>query len=134
MTRRNFILLVIVLVIVVIAIFVFLFSQPNTTTPGGEGTGTNFFSQFNPFASNKTKTPVVTPPVTTPGTEPGTTPETTSKLIKISSMPIAGFGVFSKERIKVVPVVTPDPTLTLPLAGEAAKTPPKTTKVVAPLT
>ncbi|MBI3888340.1 hypothetical protein HY311_00935 [Candidatus Nomurabacteria bacterium] len=135
MSRRNFILLVIVLAIVVIAIFGFLVFNSGPTTPGGESTGTNFFSQFNPFASSKTKTPPTTiPPVEIPNNEPGTTPETTAKLIKVSTMPVAGFAVFSQERIKEIPATNPTPTL--PLSGDGAtttpvvisKTPPKATK------
>lgn len=88
-----------------------MFSRP-ATTPSGDTTGTNFFSQFNPFASNNTKTPVVTPPVNVTGNEPGTNPETQAKLLKVSSMGVAGFTVFSKERIKEItapPAGTPPP-------------------------
>ncbi len=112
MSKRNFILLIIILIIIVIAIFGFLyFQQP--VTPAGEDTGgTNFFSQFNPFGNGKPNTtpPVVTPPVDVSGYKP--TQEEILKLKKVSSMPIAGFTVYQKERLKDVPVVMPETTPT----------------------
>jgi hypothetical protein len=51
------------------------------------------------------------PPTNISGNGPNTViPETVSKLIRVSSMPIAGFTVFSKERIKVMPTVQQTPT------------------------
>jgi len=138
MSKRNFILLIIVLVIVVIAIFGFLYFRPATNTTTGENTGTNFFSQFNPFASNKTKTPpVVTPPVDVSGYIPPVTQAINAKLIKVSSMPVAGYTVFSKERLKdvVAPLLgggvgegslAPNPTPTLPKGKGVTPTPPLT--------
>ena len=107
MSKRNFILLTIVLTIIILAVLGFLYSQRNATAPGEDGSGTNFISQFNPFGSDK---PTTTPPGTTPtdasGYEPGPTQEEV-QLRKVSSMPIAGFTVYLKERLKDVPVVTP---------------------------
>jgi hypothetical protein len=138
MSKRNFILLVIVIIIALVAIFGFLyFRQSPATTPTGSSTGTNFFSQFNPFGSGKTNTPpTTTPPVDVSGyVPPVTTPAEQPKFVKVSTMPIAGFAAFSKERLKAVPVVVPDVTTTITTSGG---TPPKmvakTTKVVAPLT
>ena len=113
MTKRNFILLIIILLITIILFFVFLnFRQPTTPTIKDTG-GTNFFSQFNPFASSKPTTPINTnPPIEIPQDNPDdTTPVTVSKLTKISSMPVAGYTVYSKERIKEI-----NPSLTLPLS------------------
>ena len=106
MSKRNFILLTIILSLAIIAVFGFLyFRQP--IKPIEESVGTNFISQFNPFGDNKPATPpVVTPPIDVSGYQPGATEET-SKLKKISSMPIAGFTVFSKERLKEVLVTPP---------------------------
>lgn len=128
MSKRNFILLIIVLAIVVVGVFGFLYLQQPSGTPG-DSTGTNFGSKFNPFGSNnKPVTPVVTPPVDVSGYEPtNTPPEVTAKLKKISSMPVAGYGVFSKERLKDIPV----PVVATPTDISATK---KTTKVTAPPT
>jgi hypothetical protein len=136
MSKRNFILLIIILIIALIAIFGFLYFQPKTTTPGAT-TGTNFLSQFNPFGNSTVKPPVVTPPVDVSGyTPPTETPASNSKLIKISSMPVAGYTVYSKERLKVVPIVssvltTPTDTST---TAPVVISKPKTTKTTAPLT
>ncbi|MFA5932105.1 MAG: hypothetical protein WC793_01880 [Candidatus Paceibacterota bacterium] len=124
MSKRNFILLIIILAIVVVGVFGFLYLQQPTGTLGVDTGGTNFGSQFNPFGNNnKPVTPAVTPPVDVSGYEPTpTNPDLLVKLRKISSMPIAGFTVFSKERLKDVPVVTPNNTTppSLPLSGEGA--------------
>lgn len=136
MSRRNFILLIIVLIIAVIGFFVFSSLNPGVTptTDTGGSTGTNFFSKiFNSFGNNKK--PSTTPPTTTPtGTTPPTAEETL-KLVKVSTVPVAGFTVFSKERLKEVIVPpetnTPDNTPT-PVENTTDK---KTnTKPVAPLT
>src|SRR3990167_6292253 len=108
MSKRNFILLTIILIIIVLVVLGFLYSQRNVTPPGEDSSGTNFIAQFNPFSSDK---PTTTPPGTTPtdvsGYEPGPTQEEEVQLRKVSSMPIAGFTVYLKERLKDVPVVTP---------------------------
>jgi len=134
MSKRNFILLIIILTIAIIAFFGFLYFHQNTTSPAGNNTGTNFISQFNPFGNNKPTTPSnTTPPVDISGNEIPTAPEATVKLKKISSMPIAGFTVFSKERLKDMPVATstvpPIDSTTAP-----ATTTKKTTKPIPPPT
>jgi hypothetical protein len=107
MSRRNFILLIIIFIIIGIAFFGFLYLQPKTTGPEGDNTGTNFISQFNPFANNKPTAPATTtPPTDITGDQPAQTPAINAKLKKISSVPVAGFTVFSKERLKEV-VVSP---------------------------
>ena len=98
MSKRNFILLTIILVIAVLLVFLFLFTRKNTTTPGVNGTGTNFISTF-PTGNNTTTPPNTTPPANVSGYIPPAS-ATTAKLIKVSTMPIAGFGVYSKERLK----------------------------------
>jgi hypothetical protein len=136
MSKRNFILLTIVLIIIVIIIFGFLYFQQKPTAPGEEGT--NFISQFNPFGTSKpTTTPTDTPPVDVSGYQPNPEEEIKLQLVKISSMPVAGFTVYQKERLKEVPIVTPevapiDPSQTLPLAGAGEK--PKATKPTPPAT
>jgi hypothetical protein len=124
MSKRNFILLIIVLIILLAGVFGFLyFNQPKSGTTGSSTPGTNFLSQFG-LGSGKQNTPVVTPPTNVSGYQPPA-PVAAPKLIKVSSMPIAGFTFFMKERLKAVPVVTTsvsDPTQTLPLAGESNTT------------
>ena len=103
MSKRNFILLIIILVIAIIIFFGFLYFNQGTTGPGGDNMGTNFISQFNPFKNNKPTTPPTTPPVDISDNGSDSTPPTVNvKLKKISSMPIAGFTVFSKERLKEI--------------------------------
>ena len=114
MSKRNLNLLIIALVIIIIAVFGFLYFRSKTNIPGNtNSTGSNFLSQFNPFGNGKTTTPVVTPPVNVSGYVPPAT-SATAKLIKISSMPIAGYTVFQQERLKNVPV--PVPSLPAPAA------------------
>lgn len=127
MAKRNFILLIIVLVIATIAVFGFLYFRQESTPPTGEeGGGSNFFfAQFNPFSSKPATPPGdTTTPVDVSGYVPSE-PETPSKLQKISTMPIAGFGLFNKERLKEIPIEPATP---------ATETPPeevkKTTTVV----
>src|SRR3989338_1434470 len=119
MSKRNFILLIIILVLVVIAVIGFLYFRKGTTMPGEENFGTNFLSQFNPFGSKKPTPPTVMPPVVdVSGYEPGSGEETLKvKLTKVSSMPIAGFVVFIKERLKEV-ATTPPPAPFLNEGGE----------------
>lgn len=106
MSRRNFILLIIISIIAAIAIFGFLYFRGQTKPPTDEGGETNFFSQFNPFGNNQTPTPPVKPPVDITDEQPDETEEA-SKLKKVSSMPIAGFAVFPKERLKEVLIAPP---------------------------
>ena len=107
MTKRNFILLIVILALTVISVLVFLVLREPGTEPSGEetGKGTNFISQFNPFAT-KPKPPAENPPAET---TPDELPVETEKLkfTKVSSMPIAGFAVFTKERLKDVPAIIP---------------------------
>src|SRR6185295_13416011 len=100
MSRRNFILLIIVLVIAVAVIFGFLFFREPTTNTGEDTGGTNFLSIFNPFASPPPPAPPATPPVNTPSPEPTPEEMLAVKLKKVSSMPVAGYGVYQKERLK----------------------------------
>jgi len=121
MSKRNFILLIIILVIILLFIFgYFYFYKNNNPIPGGEGTNFNF--DFNPFGGDKTNPPT-TPPTDVSGyTPPGEDEVVAQKLMKVSTMPIAGFGIFSKERFKEIPTVVEE------------ENTPTTAKPVAPLT
>lgn len=113
MSKRNFILLIIILVIAVISVFGFLYLQ--TPAPGEDTGGINFGSIFNPFGSSSPATPGAnTPPADVSGyqPEPTTTPEPTLKLKKVSSMPVAGFAAYSKERLIDVLAPTETPVAT----------------------
>ena len=119
MSKRNTILFITILILVIGAVWGFMYLRKDKDTTG-ETTPTNFLVKFNPF---KTKTPT-----TTPGDE-GNTPRdddntpgqsgNDTNLKMISSMPVAGFGLFSKERITDVvfkPAEGID-TVTTPVAG-----------------
>lgn len=139
MSRRNFILLIIVLGLAIIAILGFLYlRRPASNTTENNTEGTNFISQFNPFAA-KPAPETVTPPIDVSGYRPPDEETQKMQLEKVSSIPIAGFTVFIKERLKEVPVITPNPSLDLPLSGEGAPTSltgskiPKTTSTKKPV-
>ncbi|MFA6257139.1 MAG: hypothetical protein WCT29_02835 [Candidatus Paceibacterota bacterium] len=129
MSKRNFTLLIIVLVIVVAVLFGFLFYKNAPVAPGEEPGGTNFFSQFNPFSNNDSTTPDVTPPPTDISDYVPPEEETNLSLLKVSSMPVAGYTVFQKERFKEVPVVAPSA-----MEGEGALPAPVPTKPTPPQT
>lgn len=114
MQKRNFILLIASLVMIVFVTFmVFLYTSPKTNTNKGDNEGspiTNFFANFLPFGDNKNSS----------NTEEGVVDISNDNndiqvsqgsLNKISSMPVAGYGIFMKERFKEVPVVIPQPTI-----------------------
>ena len=106
MSKRNIILIIIFLLIVIIVFFGFLYIyKPSSSLPTETPQGTNFFADFLPFGKSKTSTPppAVTPPIDVSGyVPPTTTQQGVSKLQKISSMPVAGFGLFLKERFKEI--------------------------------
>lgn len=133
MSKRNFILLIIILTITLVVALGFLYVSRSPSTPGEEEGGTNFLSEFNPFGpSTPTTSPNNTPTNTDPANgEQGTgeIPTETSRLTKVSSMPIAGFTVYQKERFKEVPVVVPEVVET---AGTTTETEAKTTTTSKP--
>ena len=119
MSTRNFILLIIILSLGVIAVFVFLFFRKEPVLPPQDGAGINFDIPFG--GSGATKPPATLPPADISGYEPEPSEETQkAKLVKVSSMPVAGFTVFPKERIKEI-----NPSPTLPLSGEGVVPPDK---------
>jgi hypothetical protein len=137
MSKRNLKLLIIVLITITIATFGFLYFSNTSTVNQVVGIqGTNFISQFFPSSKPATQTPEVTPPANISGFEPAPTTQTPiAKLNKISSMPVAGFGIFMKERFKEVPTVVPIVTteqITTPTENTTITT--KTEKPTAPPT
>ena len=99
MSRKNLIILIIALAVIMVVFFGFFYLyQPSSPSSGGN-TGTNFFASFLPFGKGKTNTP--TSPANISGSGSSSPTENTQlKLKKISSMPIAGYGLFTKERLK----------------------------------
>lgn len=119
------------MVIIVAMVFGFLFLRQGSNPTGVDTGGTNFGSIFNPFGSNNKPTPPkTTPPVDVSGYQPPSE-VVTPKLIKVSSMPVAGFGVFSKERLIDVPVTPPSPMETDTTTSTSSK---KTAKPIPPAT
>lgn len=127
MSKRNFALLITVLVILGILAFAFFSSTKAPSTPTSEEGGINFFAKFNPFRRDTPTTDNKTDevPADISGNEPEGEEATTSeaeivKLKKISSMPVAGFGVFMKERS-----ITPPTEEAAPIEGVVKKPAPK---------
>lgn len=120
MSKRNFILLIVILTTLTVIILGYLYLYQPTGNQTGEGT--NFLSQFNPFGSSQPQTPPTTPNENLPGLTPQEPEPETSKLTlsKVSSMGIAGYGLFKRERFTDVPVVTP--AMSTEMAGEAPTT------------
>lgn len=111
MSKRNLVLLIIVLVIISgFAVFYFSSIKQNGLNQTG-GSDTNFFSDFFPFGNNKNNTQVnIETPTDVSGYIPTNSDEvSTSKLKKISSLSVAGYTVFMKERFKEIP--TPSTTI-----------------------
>lgn len=96
MSRRNFILLIIVLIITIIVVFSFFYFR-QTPSPSGED-GTGFPSNLNPFGGIKTVPPKTTPPSTDNGNGLPAGEVEKMQLIKVSTMPIAGYTPFQKEK------------------------------------
>jgi len=98
MSRRNKTLLIILIILLGVMAFFWLTRNEPAPAPGEEGV-TNFWQQFNPFRSD-----APTPPAP-PGEESPPTsdiPPLTSQFRRVSSMPVAGYAVFQRERYKVV--------------------------------
>ena len=127
----------IILSLLIAGLLVFLYIQSRQAPPN-EGEGTNFIAKFNPFKSNVPPSSDEIPQTPeTPSVGPEAPGETAViKLKKVSSVPIAGFGLFKKERFKEVPVPPPktEPAPpAIPPEGEvkgATTETKKTTKVV----
>jgi hypothetical protein len=130
MSKRNLILIVIILIIIAIGVFAFFsYNKPASTTSGG-ATGENFLSQFFPFGkSATTNTENGETPTDVSGYVAPATPEEQRELLtKVSSMPIAGYGVFMKERFKDVVVLEPITESPIVITPETTTTTTPTTK------
>lgn len=115
MSKRTTILIIIILIILAFFAFVFVYLyKPESTIKEKITSGINFISEFFPFGKSKS-----TPQgdSDTPADISGYTPPTNTEvpeelLTKVSTMPIAGYGVFMKERFKEETEIIPDPTQT----------------------
>ncbi len=110
MSRRSLILLIVILMIGMVAYLGFLYiNRTPTLLPDGSVEESSFFSSWNPFRKNPTPSGNNNPGDYTDNGEDIPISETLNfKMKKVSSMPIAGFGVFQKERIKEL-LVTSEP-------------------------
>jgi hypothetical protein len=99
MSKRNFILLVVGLLIIFSGILGYWYLAAQKTPAIPEETP-SFLSKFNPFKPNPLPSPS-TPNTTLPDegdtTQGSASPYTV--LTKISSAPVAGYGIFNKERL-----------------------------------
>lgn len=91
--------MIIVLIIIVATLFGYFYMYQPQAKTGENVEGTNFFADFLPFGKSKTTTNTNTE---TPADISGFVPEENqtkdSNLNKISSFPIAGYGIFMKEK------------------------------------
>jgi hypothetical protein len=111
MSKRNIILIVIILLIGAASFSYYYFYKPTNTT-GGDSSPINFISEFFPFGKSTTTSTGETPaPTDISGYIPPEGPAEIPKelLTKISTMPIAGYGVFMKERFKEEIKTEPEP-------------------------
>jgi len=139
MSKRNLTLLIIGLIAIVIIAFGFLYFYSPASKLGNGTTGTNFLSNLLPFGKSKTTTEA-TPPANVSGYVPETTTEAplVVKLAKVSTMPVAGFGVFMKERFVEMATIIPQgitiPTENPTTGSSTATTPTKEIKPTPPPT
>ncbi len=127
MSQRNFTLFIITLILVVAGIFGFLYFYQGQNQQPGEGGGTNFLSRFNPFGQSNPVTPTPEEPIdiSEPETPTLEVPQLPSKLTQISSVPVAGYEILMRERLKEMVEVAP---------SEATPATSSTSKPVAPAT
>jgi hypothetical protein len=113
MSQKNLKLLIalIVIILAVVLSYFYLGNGPKTTTPKDTSSGDNFFADLLNFGGGKKPTSDTT------GDTPADISDRTPgeeivvgdmKLVRISSMPVAGYTAFDEERFSYVPDVTPE--------------------------
>src|SRR3990167_302132 len=104
MSKRNLILITIILTVMVAGAFVFFYFYQPKDQKVDDTEDTNFFANFLPFGKSKTTTPSgTTTPADISGFEPAPEEEIQNvNLKKVSGFPVAGLGVFMKERYKEI--------------------------------
>lgn len=88
-------------------VFLYIYQQKNQNTNTTTTEDTNFLANFLPFGNKKTTTGEDKPSSIDISIEENNKEETPlddKKLKKVSSFPVAGYGVFNKERFKEIPV------------------------------
>ena len=105
MSKRNKTLFIILLIALAILAFFWLTREKPGSLAPGETPSTNFWSQFNPF--NQTAPSPQPPGELPPSGPPPPASQAELRLRKVSSMPVAGYVVFEKERYKEVPTIAP---------------------------
>ena len=100
MSKRNIILITIVLVIIASVALGFMYFYKPVGQTGTGTTGTNFFSTFFPFGKSKTVNNATNNnPADISGYVAPTNSNNAKELLtEVSSMPVAGYTVFMKER------------------------------------
>lgn len=107
MSKKTLLILILILILGILSWWGYSYLKKTPTVPNDYGTSpTNFISQFNPFGNSTQNPPVKKPPVDVSGYTPDNQATQENKLTKISSLPIAGFGTFLKERLKELPPPT----------------------------
>lgn len=133
MIKINFKILIVGAGIIVVLLFGFLYSRQKNATPGSNNTGdTNFWAQFNPFGKSGPASNSNNSATDISGNDSLGGADVQGKLVKVSSVPVAGYTVFMKERLKEVQPVPAAPSTTAPSATTPAPT--TTTTPTAPLT
>ena len=122
MSKKTLIIIIGVITLIIFAVLIYAFLSKPTVNPDGTSTGTNFLSTIFPFGKSTTQTPEPTTGTDVSGfeSEPITTQAPEIRLLtKVSSFPIAGYGIFMKERFVELPTVIPSPLSISPEGGEA---------------
>ena len=135
MSKRNIIIIIIGIVLLITAGYVFLIVYSPSSKVGNEVPGVNFISNLLPFGKRIVNQTSPTAPANISGFVQETPSENLNqdRLTKISSMPVAGFGVFMKERFVEVPPPVVETTTTETATSETT-TIPVTTTPTAPTT
>ncbi len=123
MQKRNLTILITIILAVAVVVFGFMFFFQRPATDNTNTPRTNFFGQFFPFGrNNQTQNPTDNT-VDLSGENPNQNEQTfIPKMAKISSMPVAGFIAYEKERFINLPIV--EPTEGEVISNEAPTAPP----------
>ncbi len=103
MTKRNIILIAVIILLVIAILFGFAYFFQSKTQPAGTTSGTNFWASFLPFGKSNPVTPENNGTTDVSGYTPASdATQAENRLQKVSTFPVAGYGVFMKERFKEV--------------------------------
>lgn len=125
MQKRKIIIVIGIILGILLIVwgFTILFKPTTTSQTGETTTGTNFFTNLFPFINTISNTTNKVLDILGIGNETPTE-EPISLLQKVSNLPVAGFGVFNKERFIEIPEMSPavvqstENPSNLPLSGE----------------